>query len=169
MERLRKAAAQDRELKGNDRSRAFPEQSYSHAVQSNGKNLICKLSKSIYRLKQAAKNCSQLFEFSKVLREVNDYCLFLKKHKDDKLFVLTWVDDLIIAVNRKEINKLKNSLESKFKIKNQPTMSRSCCEAEHQGLAAAVQEAIVFHDLPRELAYEEIEPTTIVEDNQSSI
>ena len=88
---------------------------------------------------------------------------------NDKLFVLTWVADLVIAGNSKEINKLKYSLESMFKIKKQPTESRSFFEAEHQGLVAVVQEAIAFCDLPRELGYEQFEPATIGEDNQSCI
>ena len=50
-------------------------------------------------------------------RSTHDYCLFLKNKKDEKLFVLTWVDDFVIAGNgQTEINKIKNSLESKFKL-----------------------------------------------------
>ena len=90
-------------------------------LDSNGNKLVCKLKKSIYGLKQAAKNwyqelsnflIQQGFEKSKL-----DYCLFLKNKEDEKLYVLTWVDDLVIAGNSQtEIDKLKSSLESKFKM-----------------------------------------------------
>ena len=89
-------------------------------LDSNGNKLVCKLKKSIYGLKQAAKNwyhelsnflIQQGFERSK-----HYYCLFLKNKEDEKLYVLTWVDDLVIAGNSQtEIDKLKSSLESKFK------------------------------------------------------
>ena len=49
------------------------------------------------------------------------------------------------------------------------TVSLSSSEAEYQGLAAAVQEAIFLRGLFRELGYEQFEPKTIGEDNQSRI
>ena len=88
-------------------------------VDSNGNKLVCKLKKSIYGLKQAAKNWYQ--ELSNVLiqqrfeRSKHDYCLFLKTKENDKLYVL--LDDLVIAGNSQiAINNLKISLESKFKM-----------------------------------------------------
>ena len=90
-------------------------------LDSNSNKLVCKLTKSIYGLKQAAKNWYR--ELSNFLiqqgfeRSKHDYCLFLKNKENDKLYVLTWVDDLVIAGNSQiEINKLKRSLESKFKM-----------------------------------------------------
>ena len=63
-------------------------------------------------LKQAAKNWHQ--ELSNCLiqqsfeRSKHDYCLFLKNTEDDKRYVLTWLDDLVIAGNSQtEIDKLK--------------------------------------------------------------
>ena len=55
-----------------------------------------------------------------------------------------------------------------WQVKKQPTVSRSSCEAEFQGLANAVQEAIL-RGFPRELGYEQCELTTIGEDNQNCI
>ena len=54
-----------------------------------------------------------------------------------------------------------------WQVKKQPTVSLSSCDAEYKGLAAAVQEAIFLRGLLRELGYEQFEPTTIGEDNQS--
>ena len=90
-------------------------------LDSNCNKLVCKLKKSIYGLKQAAKNWYQ--ELSNFLiqqgfeRSKHHYCLFLKKKEDDKLYVLTWIDDLVIAGNSQtKIDKLKSSPESKFKM-----------------------------------------------------
>ena len=55
-----------------------------------------------------------------------------------------------------------------WQVKKQPTELLSSCEAEYQGLAAAVHEAIFLSGL-RELGYELCEPTIIGEDNQSCI
>ena len=90
-------------------------------LDNNGNKLVCKLKKSICGLKQAAKNWYQ--ELSTLLfqqgfeRSKHDYCLFLKNKENDKLYVLTWDDDLVIAGNsQSEIDKLKSSLESKFEM-----------------------------------------------------
>ena len=90
-------------------------------LDSNGNKLVCKLKKSTYGLKQAAKNWYQelsIFLIQQGLeRSKHDYCLFLKNKENDKLYVLTWVEDLVIAGNSQtEIDKLKSSLESKFKM-----------------------------------------------------
>ena len=48
-------------------------------------------------------------------------------------------------------------------------MALSSCEAEYQGLAGAVQEAIFLRSLLCEMGYEQTQPTIIGEDNQSCI
>ena len=50
-----------------------------------------------------------------------------------------------------------------WQVKKQPTVSLSSCEADYQGSAAAVREAISLQ------GYEQCEPTTMGEDNQSCI
>ena len=43
------------------------------------------------------------------VRSKNDYCLFNKNEKDKKLFLLSWVDDLVIAGSSLEdIEELKH-------------------------------------------------------------
>ena len=90
-------------------------------LDSSGNKLVCKLNKSIYGLKQAAKNWYE--ELAKFLiqqnfkRSKNDYCLFTKIDNKNKLFVLSWVDDLVIAgSNENDIEELKKTLEGKFKM-----------------------------------------------------
>ena len=51
------------------------------------------------------------------MRSKNDYCLFSKNEKGKKLFVLSLVDDLVIAGSSlKAIEELKKTLETKFKL-----------------------------------------------------
>ena len=56
-----------------------------------------------------------------------------------------------------------------WQVKKQPKVSLSSCEAEYKGLAIGVQEAIFLRGLLRKLVYEQFEPTTIGEANQSCI
>ena len=79
------------------------------------------MNKSLYGLKQAAKNwyeelatflIQQNFEKSK-----NDYYLFSKIENDQKLFVLSWVDGLVIAGSRTQDKEALNKTpEEKFKM-----------------------------------------------------
>ena len=85
-------------------------------------NLVCKLNKSIYGLKQSAHlwNATlirfmntQNLEQSKI-----DPCVFIRKDEYGTLYVLIWVDDLIICASSKEIlNNFKTNFGSKFKMK----------------------------------------------------
>ena len=90
-------------------------------IRQQWQQVSLELKKSIFGLKPAAKNWYQ--ELSTFLiqqsceRSKHNYCFILKNKEDEKLFVLTWVDDLVIAGNSQtEINKLKSLLESKFKM-----------------------------------------------------
>ena len=50
------------------------------------------------------------------MRSENDYCLFSKNEKGKELFVLSWVDDQVIARSSLEaIDELRKTLETKFK------------------------------------------------------
>ena len=83
---------------------------------SSGNKLVCKLKKT-----QAAKNWyEELANFliqQKFSRSKNDYCLFIKKQDKRKLYVLSWVEDLVIAgSNDEDIEELKKTLEGKIKM-----------------------------------------------------
>ena len=82
-------------------------------LDSCGKKLVCRSNKWIYGLKQAAKNWyEELANFlieQSFVRSKNDYCLFSKKERQ-KLFVLSWVDDLVIAgSSSKDIEDVKKT------------------------------------------------------------
>ena len=81
---------------------------------------VCILNESIYGLKQAAKKWYEelvnLLIQQNFVRSKIHYCLFSKKEKGKKLFVLSGVDDLVIAGSSlAAIEELKKTLETKFK------------------------------------------------------
>ena len=56
-----------------------------------------------------------------------------------------------------------------WQTKKQQTVALSSCEAEYQGLAAAVQEATFLRSLMCEMGYQQMPATVIGEDNQSCV
>ena len=68
---------------------------------SDGKILMCRLSKSTYGLKRAAHNCyKDLGHFLLIqlfTRSRNIGCLFAKAQPDVHTFLLVWVEDIIVV------------------------------------------------------------------------
>ncbi|XP_026460021.1 uncharacterized protein LOC113360772 [Papaver somniferum] len=91
--------------------------------QKKGDTRVYKLNKSLYGLKKASR---QWFDkFSSVLLEEGfqqsrvDYSLFLYHKGAISIYVLVYVDDIIITGNNDlVINQLKHKLEAKFSLKN---------------------------------------------------
>ena len=51
------------------------------------------------------------------MRSKNDNCFFSKNKKDKELFVLSWVDDIVIAGSTLEaVEELKKTLETKIEM-----------------------------------------------------
>ena len=93
----------------------------SPGVLRLGKYKVCKLRKSLYGLKQAGKRWNQIlddfllgigFEKSNV-----DYCLYKKKENYHVVYILVWVDDLIIFTNCiDDLNESRNLFSNRFKM-----------------------------------------------------
>jgi hypothetical protein len=92
----------------------------------NGEELVCKLQKAIYGLKQASRNW--FLTINEWL--INDYgmvpthadtCVYIRRFEghNQKLIVTVWVDDLIIAGSTKAIiNDFKAAISRRFKMKD---------------------------------------------------
>lgn len=88
-----------------------------------GDNLVYKLKKSLYGLKQASRQwydklannlCFRGYKHSK-----NNYSLFYKSKGCYLVFVAVYVDDVILTgTDLEEINSLKAFLHDQFKIKD---------------------------------------------------
>ncbi|KAM1046992.1 hypothetical protein PS2_026160 [Malus domestica] len=103
------------------------EEVYMHlppGLRRQGENqMVCRLNKSLYGLKQASRSWFQ--KFSNAIRQdgfqqsMADYSLFTKVSGDSFTVVLIYVDDMIITGNDDSaITNLKGFLHTQFRIKD---------------------------------------------------
>lgn len=86
-------------------------------------NKVCKLNKTLYGLKQSPHCWNSRFDqFMKdIFFKSSEYdpCLYLKVQNHIKVYILLYVDDLIIVSNsQKEINGIKLKLSEEFEMKD---------------------------------------------------
>ena len=86
-------------------------------------NVVCKLNKSLYGLKQALRQWNE--KFCSIIKHPGfkqskaDYFLFTKKFNDSFITLLVYVDDILIARNNVQaVEELKTSLNQHFKLKD---------------------------------------------------
>ena len=87
------------------------------------KELVCKLKKSLYGLKQSPRMWYQKFDtFIQGLgftRSKVDHCVYFKLIGDRVIYLVLYVDDMLLVGNDKEIiQDLKTELSSKFYMKD---------------------------------------------------
>ncbi|KAK6123626.1 hypothetical protein DH2020_042625 [Rehmannia glutinosa] len=84
---------------------------------------VCLLRRSLYGLKQASRQwntefCSKLLAYG-FTQSVHDHCLFTKHTDSSSLFLLVYVDDVLVTgSNPEDIKLLKHHLDSLFTIKD---------------------------------------------------
>jgi len=88
-----------------------------------GEKQVYKLKKSLYGLKQSGRNWYKLLndhlEQNGFMRNLSDHCVYRKQVEGDNILVIIWVDDLIIAAgNENSLNTFKDSMRSKFNMKD---------------------------------------------------
>jgi len=86
-------------------------------------NLVCKLNKSLYSLKQANRNWNQKLTSKLLLlgytQSSADHSLFVKKYAYDITVLLVYVDDMVLTGNNiAEINVVKAHLHSRFHFRD---------------------------------------------------
>lgn len=86
-------------------------------------DFVCKLHKSIYGLKKSPRcwntKFDNLMKSEGFTRSQNDFCLYFKCSHPDRLFVLLYVDDLLIlGTDLQKVDKLKYSFSKNFCMKD---------------------------------------------------
>ena len=90
---------------------------------NNNETLVWKLNKSLYGLKQSGRNWNSLlhtlFEENGLTQSKVDACLYYQMNNEKVIFVVVWVDDIIVAANsEKYLNETKELLKQSFKMKD---------------------------------------------------
>jgi hypothetical protein len=86
-------------------------------------NLICRLKKSLYGLKQSPRQWYMRFDSFMIPHDFKrsdyDSCVYLKTVNGSTIYLLLYVDDmLIVAKDKSEITKLKAHLNLEFEMKD---------------------------------------------------
>ena len=90
-------------------------------IGTGKKDLVCKLKKGIYGLKQAAKvwndKINSLLKDYGFVQSTADPCLYVKNDKGDSIFLIIYVDDFLIAAkNIKKIDQTAEFLRGHFQL-----------------------------------------------------
>lgn len=111
-------------LQGELEETIYMRQPIGFEIESENKDEVCKLNKTIYGLKQSSRCWNNKFHDYMVnelqFKRVNaDYCLYVKKTNEVLCFILIYVDDIILACNSLvEMENIKKRLMGKFEMKD---------------------------------------------------
>lgn len=89
----------------------------------DGPNHVCRLRKAMYRLKQAPRawyvELQTFLLASGFINSVSDTSLFILKHGKSLVYILVYVDDILVTGNNKKIIQITlNALAHRFSVKD---------------------------------------------------
>ena len=92
-------------------------------VKEGEEDLVCKLNKSIYGLKQSSRcwfnTMDEFLKNSGYVQSSSDPCLYIKREGEDIMLIALYVDDLIPASNSKSmLCREKKALQQRFEMKD---------------------------------------------------
>ena len=92
-------------------------------VSEEGVNLVCKLHKSLYGLKQSGRNwnivLSKFFQDSGYSQSKADPCFYYKLENNSEIYIVVWVDDIVVAANtNRNLDNIKDKLKDEFRMKD---------------------------------------------------
>lgn len=102
----------------------YMEQPEGFEVKSEtSKRLVCKLNKSLYGLKQSGRNWNKMLDDFLIKNDFSqnpsDHCVYSKQTGGEKIILIVWVDDLLIAASDSQtLRNVKRMLEERFKMKD---------------------------------------------------
>jgi len=84
---------------------------------------VCKLDKALYGLRESPRAWYECLD--KYLQELSfrksasDYCLYILGNKDEVIYLIIFVDDLLIyGKNKERLKNIKDKLSNKFEMKD---------------------------------------------------
>ena len=84
----------------------------------SGVQLVCKLNKALYGLKQSGRMwntvLSSFLKDRKFIQSQHDPCLYIYRDNPEIVFLLHWVDDIIIAATPNLLERVKSWLKNRF-------------------------------------------------------
>ena len=106
-------------LNGKVKSEVYVEQ----PIKYNKSDKVLKLEKALYGLRESPRAWYEcLNEYLKSLKfqkSKTDYCLYFKDENDERIFILLFVDDILIcSKSQSKIDQIKKRLSSKFSMKD---------------------------------------------------
>ena len=109
-------------LHDNLEKKIYMEQPEDYTTEGKEK-MVCKLKKSLYRLKQAPRQWYLKFDSFMTVNGFRrwhvDHCCYIKRYDNRYIILLLYVDDMLVAgSSMDEINNLKDMLSREFEMKN---------------------------------------------------